>query len=88
MPLVLLPLLLALQSPPPEKGVIEGRVPKAASAEPLNKATLALIRQDGRDRSPRFTPTDDVGRFAFRDLEPGRYLLSVTRNGYVTVSVR
>jgi protocatechuate 3,4-dioxygenase beta subunit len=81
--LLALPLLLALQAATPDRCVIEGRVLKAGSGDPLNKANLTLFRQDARDRTPRFAVSDDAGRFVFRDLEPGRYQLSVNRNGYV-----
>jgi protocatechuate 3,4-dioxygenase beta subunit len=78
---MLLAILLALQAA--EKGVIEGRVLRAGSGEPIAKASVTLFRQDGRDRRPQHAITNDTGRFSFPNLEPGRYQLSADRNGYV-----
>lgn len=80
---MLLAFLLALQSTVPEKCSVEGRVLRAGSGEPLHKVQLTLSPQGGRDPRPRFTTTDDTGRFSFQDVAPGRYQLSATRNGYV-----
>ena len=80
---MLLAFLLALQSTVPEKCSLEGRVLRAGSGEPLNKVQLNLFPQGGRDARPRFSTTDDTGRFSFQDVAPGRYQLSATRNGYV-----
>lgn len=80
---MLLAFLLALQSTVPEKCALEGRVLRAGSGDPLNKVHLTLSPQGGRDARPRFSTTDDTGRFSFQDVDPGRYQLSAGRNGYV-----
>lgn len=52
---------------------------------PVRRATVRLIGSSATSVS-RLTGTDDQGRFAFRDLPPGRYNLVSNRLGYVTGS--
>lgn len=68
--------------PPPEKGTIEGQVVKAGTGEPLKKARVVLRKAEGRE-PPQVAITDAGGRFQLKDVEPGRYRLTVFRNGYV-----
>ncbi len=65
-----------------EKCVVEGQVVKAATAEPLRKAQVLLRKADARAQQVTAV-TDSSGRFVLSDIEPGRYRLSVRRNGYV-----
>ena len=71
-----------LEVKPSEKCVIEGAVVKATTGDPLKKAVLTLRTAEGRDQ-PTTVTTDPSGRFQLRDIEPGRYRLFATRNGYV-----
>jgi len=69
---------------------LEGRVLNAATGTPLSKATLTLMRNDagaGMTSPPTnfTTSTDAEGRFAMRDIEPGRYRLRATRTGFVGI---
>ncbi len=65
-----------------EKAALEGQVVTAATGEPLKKALLRLQKADARAQSVTAV-TDSSGRFAFSEIEPGRYRLSVQRNGYL-----
>lgn len=65
-----------------EGATIEGRVLKAGTDEPLKKAWLTLTPVGG-ERRPQYSSTDAAGRFVLKDIEPGRYMLFVDRNGYI-----
>lgn len=71
-------------TPPEDLCRIEGRVTAMGSGEPLRKASVMLTPVE---RQPGWTPytagTGEDGSFAMKDIEPGRYRLSVMRNGYV-----
>ena len=62
---------------------VAGMVVKLAGSEPLRKATVQLNSADDRTRSIS-TSTDAGGRFQLKGVDPGRYRLLVTRNGFVT----
>lgn len=66
----------------PEKCSVEGIVLKAATGEPLKKVRVLLHKAEGRD-PPYIALSEATGQFALRDLEPGRYRLSVERDAYV-----
>src|SRR3954466_4961007 len=63
-------------------GRIRGRVLSSDSGTPLRRAQ---VRLSGTDINPHSANTDGEGRFDFRDLPPGRFMLSATKSGYVTV---
>jgi hypothetical protein len=67
---------------PPEKCAIEGGVVDARTGAPLRKADL-MLRGLGSRQRPYGATTDAGGRFAMRDIEPGKYRLWVSRRGYV-----
>jgi hypothetical protein len=68
--------------PKPETCRIEGQVVNAATGESVKKAEVVLFRA-GAGQSQRYTAvTAAGGRFAMRDIEPGRYRLMVGRSGY------
>jgi hypothetical protein len=75
---------------PADACTLEGRVVKLGTGEPLRKARVTLVREGqgiGSGRGARPQPvtvlTSAEGEFAFKDVAPGRYRLSVTRNGFV-----
>ncbi len=74
-------------TPPPEKPVeqcvIAGVVVKAASGEPLKKALLSLRKSEAQEPA-KDAITDANGRFEIKDIEPGRYHLEASRNGYAS----
>ena len=67
-----------------EPGVIRGTVAAADGESPLAKATVSLRKSGSRrGAGERTARSDDRGQYEFRDLEAGKYLLSVTRNGFL-----
>src|SRR5215467_14418469 len=62
---------------------IAGMVVKLAGSEPLRKATVQLNSADDRTRSIS-TSTDVGGRFQLKGIDPGKYSLTIMRNGFVT----
>jgi hypothetical protein len=77
--------------------LVEGVVLAATSGEPLARAEVSLFRltppapvvQTGQPAQPPPRPapipavsTERDGKFVFRNLQPGEYLLRVKRNGY------
>src|SRR4030095_12868889 len=65
---------------------IQGIVTRGNTSEPLSKATVEL-RADGVN-SPLLDQqtTEDDGRFAFFNVRPAQYRLTVKRPGYVRSS--
>ena len=67
-----------------EQGTIRGTVLAADGESPLAKATVSLRKSGSRrGAGERTARSDDRGRYEFRDLDAGKYLLSVTRNGFL-----
>ena len=67
-----------------ELGVVRGTVLAADGDSPLGKATVSLRKSGSRGGDSRRTARSDArGNYEFRDLEAGKYLLSVTRNRYL-----
>ena len=67
-----------------ELGAIQGTVLAADGGSPLAKATVSLRKSGSRGGdSQRTARTDGRGEYEFRDLEAGKYQLSVMRNGYL-----
>ena len=71
--------------PEPGKGtaIIRGRVTAADSGAPLRRAWVYALAPDAR-ASGR-AQTDGEGRFEIRELPAGRYTVSASRGGFVTV---
>ena len=70
----------------PQKGssVLRGYVTAADSGNPIRRALVRVTSQDGRGGG--MTQTDADGRFEIKELLGGRYTLSVTKAGYVSMS--
>jgi hypothetical protein len=62
---------------------IRGRVVASAEGAPLRRATVALSETGGQLR--RATTTDGDGRFEFLELPAGRFSVTATKAGYVTL---
>ena len=81
--LLLSPLFASAQqaAPPTSSGVISGTLTSADLGRPVRKAQMKLVRL--APRSTTLTATDASGRFEFGKLEPGEYILSATKPGYL-----
>ncbi|HXM45156.1 MAG TPA: carboxypeptidase regulatory-like domain-containing protein [Bryobacteraceae bacterium] len=82
--------LFAQQNPakPDDRSGIEGQVTNAATGAPVKKSDVVLQRVDlntntGTQQTNYSTTTDAGGRFAMKDIEPGKYRLSANGNGFV-----
>ncbi len=93
--LILLTFAALAQGPPPtkpaepevrpqDKCTVEGRVVNANTGEPLRKAAISMHRIDpAAQMQGAGTTTDASGNFAMKDIDPGRYSLMASRNGFV-----
>jgi protocatechuate 3,4-dioxygenase beta subunit len=64
-------------------GVIKGRLLTADSGAPVRRAQ---VRISGAETLPKMSTTDNDGRYEFTGLPAGRYTISATKSGYVTVN--
>jgi Carboxypeptidase regulatory-like domain len=62
---------------------LRGRVVAAQTGAPLRRAQVQGFAAEGQVR--RTTTTDADGRYEFADLPAGRFIVSVTKAGYVTL---
>ena len=77
---------------PEESSTIDGRVLNAVTGEPVGKASLVLMRADSTQafsqsdwmRSYGAT-SDSGGKFIIRNVDPGKYRLKATRNGFISL---
>ncbi len=83
--LTVLSLIAARAQVPPEekKPSVAGSV-LSTTGEPLKKAQITLRRADGGGEGGYAASSDAAGAFRFADLEPGKYVLHVQRNGYIS----
>jgi protocatechuate 3,4-dioxygenase beta subunit len=63
-------------------GRIKGRLVSAETGSPVRRAQLRIT---GQDVMARMAITDNDGQFEFRDLPAGRFTITATKSGYVTV---
>ena len=67
-----------------QKGQISGQVLDSSTGQPLKKAWVTARQAERGGRSGSTAVTDAQGNFLLKDLDAGRYVLSVQRNGYVS----
>ena len=80
---LVLPLLAAQASvTPPKPGSISGQV-VSLTGEPIKKAQVMVRRVDSRDTQPLVAVSDGSGTFSLPELQPGRYILSAEKPGFV-----
>jgi hypothetical protein len=70
----------------PQRGssVLRGYVTAADTGNPIRRALVRVTSQDGRGGG--MTQTDADGRFELKELLGGRYTLTVSKAGYVSMS--
>jgi 5-hydroxyisourate hydrolase-like protein (transthyretin family) len=68
---------------PQDRGSVAGYILKMGTGEPVGKATVTISAFNGGRGQSYTATTTSSGQFAFQNLEPGQYRLSVTRSGYV-----
>jgi hypothetical protein len=82
-----------MASPQPTKPedlcTVEGQVINAVTGEPVRRASILLMRAEpvpGETGPPTTysTQSSPGGHFAMKDIEPGKFRLTVNRNGHVT----
>ena len=78
------PVLQPGQDPQKGTSVLRGSVRAADSGNPLRRALVRAMAQDGRGGG--MATTDADGRFEITELPGGRYTVSVSKAGYVTMS--
>jgi uncharacterized protein (DUF2141 family) len=71
----------ASAQPPKADCALLGQVINAVTGEPLRKAVVSIRGQAGLPMNRR-TDVDSAGRFEFRNLEPGRYVITAQRTGF------
>jgi Carboxypeptidase regulatory-like domain len=73
---------------PPEAeapGVIQGTVLSGGTGQPLRRAQVVLKPADSKGTA-LYQTTDDSGGFSFPSVVPGRYSITVQRDGYLPLS--
>ena len=68
---------------PEDLCAIEGQAVNALTGEPLKKAQITMNNLGGRTNTTPGAVTDAGGRFVIESIDPGRYNISVERNGFV-----
>jgi protocatechuate 3,4-dioxygenase beta subunit len=77
-------LAAAAQSIPPSKASIEGHLENVLTGEPLRQGVLRLSAATSAFRGPEYiAQSDSTGRFEFEQVEPGSYVLSADRIGFL-----
>jgi hypothetical protein len=70
----------------PEKSTVAGTVVDAVSQQPVRDAVVAVRGTVGSERIPSpiaSAATDSSGRFSFDNLQPGRYFVVASHEGYI-----
>ncbi len=81
------PQVLPIEAGP--SAILRGRVYAADSGQPLRKAQVRLTSASGganATRENRVTDTDANGAYEFKELPAGRYDLTASKGGYVSLS--
>lgn len=73
---------------PEDKCSVEGTILNGATGEPLGKASISLWRTDqqGYLSTSYGAKTDSSGQYKIGNVDPGKYMLNVRRNGFVGAS--
>jgi len=68
---------------PEDRCTVEGQVLNALTGEPVRKARIKLQSTGGPATNSYGGVTDAGGHFSVQDIDPGAYMLSASRNGFV-----
>ena len=83
-------LLVGGQTPPPQPGTaqLRGRILDAETGKPVRRALVRIFPmvQGAPETQGRTLVSDDDGRYEFKELKAGRYSLSASKSGYVSLS--
>src|SRR4030095_3411578 len=71
----------AQQQQSQQTGSIEGIVLRFGTTDPISRERVQL--RPTSSPNSQIVTADEGGKFAFRDLAPGQYRITVTRDGYV-----
>lgn len=71
---------------PTVTGVISGRVLAADTGRPIRRARVLLAGGGGPQNPGRGVLTDDAGAFEVKGLPEGRYTVTASKTGFVTLS--
>ncbi len=88
--LLLWSLTASAQTKSAEFSSIEGRILNAATGEPVAKVSLFLMRIDSTPGSSDWlgsyaATSDSAGKFTIPNIDPGKYRLRASRNGFITL---
>ncbi|MEW6323200.1 MAG: carboxypeptidase-like regulatory domain-containing protein [Acidobacteriota bacterium] len=70
---------------PKGTSILRGQVVTADTGAPVRRAQVRASSSTGGGRDGRMTLTDADGRFEIKELPAGRYTLTVSKGGYVTL---
>src|SRR5215471_1887991 len=70
------------RTPKTGTSVLRGRIVAGDTGSPVRRA---LVRISSPDIGSKTALTDNQGRYEFKDLPAGRFNVSVTKSGYVTM---
>ena len=66
-------------------GHVRGRVVATQTGAPLRRAQILLFGADGQSQMRRTATTDGEGRYEFANFPAGRFTVTATKAGYVTM---
>ena len=67
---------------PENQGTIQGIIVNQATGEAIKRAVITLRRTDRANASTPSAISESDGAFIVRNLDPGRYVMSATKNGF------
>jgi hypothetical protein len=75
--------LTALLQAPAQTASVEGTVVKIGTGDPMPRVQVVLSTIEGPATGTLMATTDASGKFAVRNIPPGRYRIFASRDGYV-----
>src|SRR5215470_6867921 len=75
--------IAAVLQTPAQTASLEGTVMKTGTGDPMPRVQVVLSTVEGPTAGTLSATTDSSGRFAVRNIPPGRYRIFASRQGYV-----